>query len=58
MFYEFENIIFWSSFYWSIFSPFVNLLVAIGFNTIIAREIFQLVKEKYNSIIEIEVDQN
>ncbi len=55
MIYGFENIMFWSSFYWSMFSPVINLLVAIGFNTLVVREIFSMIKDKINSKIESEV---
>lgn len=58
MIYGFENIMFWSSFYWSMFSPAINLLVAIGFNTLVVREVYNMIKDKYNSMIEIEVTGN
>jgi len=56
MIYEFENILFWSSYYYDMFSPFINLLVTIGFNTIVIREIFGMIKDKINSKIESEVN--
>ena len=50
---QINDLLFWASYYWNMFSPFLNLLIHIGFHTIIYRKVYDMIKVKYESLIEI-----
>ena len=50
---DIENLQFWSSYYYSMFAPFVNLFISIAFNTIVIKEIYKIIRNKFDKQIKI-----
>ena len=48
-----EYLTFWASYYYDLFSPLFNILIAFSFNTMAIRKVYDMIKIKYESIIEI-----
>jgi hypothetical protein len=48
-----ENLLNWTSYYFYVISPFINLAINLLFDSVVIYKIYNLIKETYRALIEI-----